>query len=505
MKLVAVMGALSLSLGRVALFASILDTSSERPFIPLRVPLVRIGTILPRQASEIASSHWMLNCTPYDRHFGEYRQHKDYIGPLGIKKFRLLAGWARCEQIAGEYDFSWLDEIVDDLMSKGIATTLETDYGNPIYPGGGGSDLAGGFPSSEEALSAWDRWVEALARHFSGRVRDWAMWNEPDLRNPAVPAGEPSRRTPAEIAIFNVRTARIIKRIIPSASIGALSLATTRPEFFEDCVRELKEAGGEGLFSHIIYHGYTFAPESAYANVESNKLIVAKWFPGLYVRQGENGCPSELTTRFALPGYCWSEYSQAKWDLRRMLGDLGHDVDSTVFSVADFNHIGREINRKGLLRANADNDVVSIKRAYYAVQNCVSVFDEDLLRVVDPGITNVDVTVQTYEYRTKAGHAVYAFWKAGEPELHGRGKGRYCTVKYLPPSDSFETAPTVFDIFRGPPMTDPVWVDLVSGGVYAVGSNRQVVHSRGFSLVDIPCYDSPCLICERAALKGKMR
>lgn len=32
----------------------------------------------------------------------------------------------------------------------------------------------------------------------------------------------------------------------------------------------------------------------------------------------------------------------------------------------------------------------------------------------------------------------------------------------------------------------------------------QIVHSQGVSLVDIPLYDSPCLICERRALSGKV-
>ncbi len=57
-----------------------------------------------------------------------------------------------------------------------------------------------------------------------------------------------------------------------------------------------------------------------------------------------------------------------------MVGDLGHGVESSIFTFCDFNHRGREINRKGLLRADEDHRVIGIKRAYYAVQNLASVF-----------------------------------------------------------------------------------------------------------------------------------
>ena len=99
------------------------------------------------------------------------------------------------------------------------------------------------------------------------------------------------------------------------------------------------------LFHWFIYHGYAFNPDSSYKNVEELKTTLAKYSAKAKMRQGENGCPSEKATKFALSNHPWTESSQAKWDLRRMLGDLGHDVESAVFTICDFNHTGREINR----------------------------------------------------------------------------------------------------------------------------------------------------------------
>ena len=47
---------------------------------------------------------------------------------------------------------------------------------------------------------------------------------------------------------------------------------------------------------------------------------------------------------------------------------------------------------KGLLRANEEKEVIAVKRAYYAVQNVVSVFDDTLTRVADAGFTTKDAS-----------------------------------------------------------------------------------------------------------------
>jgi GH35 family endo-1,4-beta-xylanase len=93
----------------------------------------------------------------------------------------LQGGWAKTERVKGTYDFAWLDTIIDDARGRGLNILLETGYGNTNYAGGGGWDLAGGFPTSAEALAAYDRWIETMAARYQGKVRDWAMWNEPDI------------------------------------------------------------------------------------------------------------------------------------------------------------------------------------------------------------------------------------------------------------------------------------------------------------------------------------
>ena len=459
-------------------------TSPDRVKTPLIIDLPRIGTLRPRSVSEVGPSNWTLGCETLDRDFADFEKYKAFLAPLGIQTIRLQAGWAKCEREKGRHDFSWLDQIIDYARAQGLNILLETGYGNPIYEGGGGFDLAGGFPTSPEALAAWDAWVDALSRHFAGRVRDWAMWNEPDI-------GEP-KKTPEQIAAINARTAHIVKRNIPDARIAGLSLAHNSPEFLEQCLRAL--GPDIALFHWFIYHGYANAPEASYANVEAQKAVVARLAPHARLRQGENGCPSEMATRFALSGVPWSGYSQAKWDMRRMLGDLGHDVESSVFTFCDFNHKGREINLKGLLRADEDHNVIAVKRAYYAVQNVVSVFDGTLSRVKDSGFGTKDWTLSTYEYRKPNGKRLFVFW------THAETAAADGTPEYLRPGDSFETRPAVFRDAGGEPLADPVWVDLLTGHVYDFPKENIVPCRECVRYLDVPVYDSPCVLTERDVL-----
>ena len=452
-----------------------IDTSADRAKTLLDPGLKRIGTIRPRGADQIAASNWTLGCETLDRDFAIWDEYKAYIVPLGIKTIRLQAGWAKTEKAKGVYDFTWLDAIIDDARGMGLNILLETGYGNPVYPGGGGFDLAGGFPTSEEGLAAWDRWVEAMATRYAGKVRDWAMWNEPDINK---------QHKPVDIAAFNIRTAEIIKRIIPDARIAGLSLASSNPKLLDQCLGALAEKGKVDLFHWFIYHGYEFNPDVSYPKVEALKATLAKYSKTARMRQGENGCPSETATRFALSNHPWTEYSQAKWDLRRMLGDLGHDVESAVFTICDFNHKGREINRKGLLHATADRRMDGIKLAYYAVQNTAAVFDNTLARVTVPAVSVMaDTSSACFAYRhVKSGLPLVVLWdNSGTPD------------------DAFVTRPaqvTVKDLA----FQEPVWVDLITGRVYELPADRMVKAGAFTLFKDVPFYDAPVLIAEKALI-----
>ncbi len=194
-----------------------------------------------------------------------------------------------------------------------------------------------------------------------------------------------------------------------------------------------------------------------------------------------------------------------------MVGDLGHGVESSIFTICDFNHRGREINRKGLLRADEDHRVIGVKRAYYAVQNLASVFGGE--EWAPTPFHSVDNTLSAYAFTSEgeaARRRVFAFWVHGRafvsPEVAGDAPGIHAPapdIRIMPyerPGDSFETRPAVFEDIGGQPLRDPVWVDLLTGRVYAFPCENVVPCRDRVRYLDVPVYDSPCLLAERDAI-----
>ena len=136
-----------------------IDHTHDRVQTTLNPGLKRIGTVKPRTAREVGRSNIAIGCEMLPRDYGNFENFKAWLAPLGIVRIRIHAGWAKCETRPGTYDFAWLDRQVDYCCANGLEVLLETSYGNPIYPGGGGASLSDGLPTGDTALAAWDAWV----------------------------------------------------------------------------------------------------------------------------------------------------------------------------------------------------------------------------------------------------------------------------------------------------------------------------------------------------------
>ena len=460
--------------------AQVIDTSDTRVQTTLDPRMKRIGTLKPKSVREINTSRWTLGCETIDREYSDYDAFKEYLPPLGIKRIRLQGGWARTEKDPGIYDFAWLDHIIDDARARGLEIWLETSYGNPAYPGGGGRTLSGGFPTSEEALKAWDRWVELMATRYSGKVRDWSVWNEPELRN---------ANRPETIFDFNIRTAEIIKRIIPDARIASLSVCAPNQAIIEPFMRTLAERNKQDLFNWVVYHHYTRNPDDKYDAVVEAREIVRKHAPSLRLWQGEAGVQSEWCDAGALSKYPWTELTQAKWDTRRMLGDIGHGSDSSVFTAADLDYRTTSFHnglvRYGLIKtagAAEGHRVLKVKMAYYAVQNVVSVFNDAMELIAD------------YPCRVQCARPVAVF---GHKDI---ASGRQVCVfwdKSSVPSNGNDTVSATLTITGGN-FTEPVWVDMITGGVYEIPGEKITSANGEMTFKDIPVYDAPTLMGDRS-------
>ncbi len=119
-----------------------------------------------------------------------------------------------------------------------------------------------------------------------------------------------------------------------------------------------------------------------------------------------NGAPSTYIPNFALSEYYWTEYTQAKYDMRRLLGDLGHDIETSVFTIINnyYNWGDRAVlNTKGLIQSDITMAAIRPKVAYYAVQNIASIFDNnmELISGFNYSTTNQE-SMSVYGYQNKA-------------------------------------------------------------------------------------------------------
>lgn len=459
--------------------------------------LNRIGTVTPRAANTIAAQNWLVGCETLDRDYTDYDAYKEYLVPLGIRRLRMQAGWAKTEKVKGQYDWAWLDHIIDDAAKRGLQPWLQLSYGNSIYQGGGGTNLSAGIPVSAEALAAWDRWVEALVKRYGDRVVNWEVWNEPNF-------GDNTINPPEAVAAFSGRSAAIVKRLQPQAKISGLALGHIDFDYAERFFKTLAAAGQIGLFDNMSYHDYVYNPDSHYGKVEQLRAILHKYAPGMPLRQGENGAPSVANSGGALGNYAWSEVSQAKWDTRRLLGDLGHDIESSVFSIAEMAYTSGPINTfntKGILKVGADKQVERPKLAYRAIQTITSVFDGHLKRIAHVAHTFNDKVApadpQRVSYAINSDRAFSVFgYRDAQQQLDVYTLWLADTI----PGDSLDKKPHQVTLANAR-FKQPVYVDVLSGAVYDIPASQWSQRGAHTVFKDLPLYDGPILIADRALIQ----
>lgn len=436
-------------------------------------PLTALGfrpaaRLRPRSAREIGSSPWTIGAETLDRDYADFSQAAPHLGPLGATRVRLQAGWARCEPAPGVYDWAWLDAIIDASLAQGVRPWLQTSYGNPLYPGGGGRGLADPMPASPEALAAWDRWVHALATRYAGRVQDWEIWNEPDLH---------AANTPELYTALFIRTAAILREVRPDARISALGLAHDEA-YVERFLENLVAAGRSDLLDEITFHFYRPNPDDAFECVARLEKIRDRLAPHVRLAQGENGAPSESGAAGALRERDWNERKQAAWNTRRLLAHHARGYPMSLFSLVDmFYTQGRLVgaNRKGLLHANADKTISHRKQAYFAARHVFTVFDgrfpsapAEPLPV--PGAP-FRVEARAWRIDNSTTPALAAWWRSdAEPAF-----GPLPLIPIRPALPSFR---------------DPVLVDFLGGLVFEPPADLDTV----------PCADTPLALAERDIL-----
>ena len=463
----------------ILLFSAMICQAQEKP--SRLSELKKLGQLDTRTTQEIATSDLWIGGEVLDRDYADYHSYKHYLDSLGAKKIRLQSGWAKTEKKQGVYDFAWLDEVVDDAISRGIQPWIQISYGNEIYPSSGGISLGEGLPTSEEGLQAFVNYAGALVEHFKGRVNEWEIWNEADHRY--------NDAGPEQYAELYYQTANKVKEVQPNAKLVGLSIAGVgKTEYADFFFNYLKERNALHLIDVVTFHGYSRNPDHGFHDVEKLQATVYKYRPGLSMWQGETGCPSSFGSSGALSGHPWTELTQAKWDLRRALAHVGRGYPFSLFTISEYNYDRQKfsgLNTKGILKINEDQSIAYAKPAYYAYQHLTALLDHRMERLPSlPYEVQSDSSLSVFAFRHKATQAPMVFtW-----------------INDSIPSDSNET--TQIDLqLSGLTFTEPVLVDLRTGTVYELPDDCWQMRGNTIVFSEIPVYDSPVAIAEASLIQ----
>ncbi|MDY0168353.1 MAG: hypothetical protein RBS80_17525 [Thermoguttaceae bacterium] len=450
------------------------------PCPPFDFKYPELGAVKPVASKDIEASPLGVGFETLDRMMFEPDRAYKHVGRLGVKWARCQTGWARTEKTPGEYDFAWLDDVAESLLSEGVKPWFSISYGNRLVsPDAPDWSAVGWAPVfSEEAKAAWLRYTRAISKRYADRITHWEIWNEPNIRT----FWQPNEPSPGDYTELVRITAEEIRRNVPGAVIIGGALAGMPTSYLQQCL----EAGLGGLVDKISYHPYRPVPEQNY------ETTVAEWWkllaehnPKLKLWQGENGAPSIGGPRSAgaLSQLPWSEVYQAKWLLRRILLDLLVDCDMTSYftmvDLAAYNW-GRgpsdRTNYKGLLRA----EDYTPKPSYFAYQCLCALFDAKTKKLSDQAPTVKDTTLapERVQYIRggcfgRGGTAMHVAWFPSK----------------LPEVIEVHSATVDLPVATDAAIADPVLIDPLSAKVFQLdgvvrGENRLTV--KGLPLLDYP-------------------
>lgn len=440
------------------------------------VPLEQIGTLVTHHADGSGLSRWSVGCECLDRDMSCFANYRKDIGELGVGYARIQSGWAKCEKVKGEYDFAWLDEIVNGLNEEGVLPWMCLCYGNPVY-GGAGADLGSRLFSDEETMKGWCNYVKAVVRRYADKVYAWEVWNEPNLG--------PNQDVHEEYAALFINTAEIVRKYDKDAKIYGISIAemNRRLTFVENVLGILKEKGKLHLMDYVSFHAYYHNPDYATADILALEELIHSFSEEIGLYQGETGCPSILEWGHAMPYHEWTEYSQAKFDARRMINDFALDINSSIFTIVDHQYKNM-LQSFGLLRANLLKEIVYRRPAYYAVSHIANLLKHDM--------KPVEVKVES-----ACGREIGS---TGIADKDGRTIGVALWFKDNIPDDSLERELVCLNI-NDFSVKDPVYVDAITGKVYKIPVHSGSRTGGRLKCMDLPLYDSPIFIMERSAVE----
>lgn len=465
-----------------------------------------LGKMKNLKSSEITESGVSIGFECLDRDMFDPKMCYDKLSSIGVKNARVQTGWWKCEKEKGVYDWTWLDNIVTNLQSRGIKVWFNVGFGNKLYMKDTyGEASVGHVPIhyGKECTTAWLNFCRELAKRYRDTIDYFEIWNESNNSS----FWRPKEPDPEEFSRLLKITAKAIREGHPSAKCGGCVSGFPKP-FLSSMVRP--EVSPFSQLDFFALHPYDPLPELSWENkVNWLKSIfkgIGRGGKDIEIWQGESGFASWTPKKY------WqmrivreSERAQAVWLLRRFVLDFSMDLPmSSYFQMADMMEKGyqmgsneqgaRVVARQGILNGL----VYTPKPAFYALGNVCAVFRDGLRPIKEKCFA------AHYDGVREQSRSL-SFLKNVQVSTLTFSRGREPYYFYYMPVDpqhfwEDKNAITTLEIFKRPGLKEvkkPVLVNMLSGDVYAITPRRK---GDKVYLDNLPLSDTPMLICDRSAL-----
>ncbi len=267
----------------------------------------------------------------------------DAVSKTSASWLRVLIDWSRIEPVKGQYDWGYVDGLVDAANARGIKVlgliAYSAEWARP--PG----SYFTAFPMNPSDYGAF---AAAVVRRYADRVSHWELWNEPNLPLfSGFTISNGARYTELLKAAYPA-----IKAVQPNSTVVAAGLSRllgddSPPAF----LAQMYAAGAKGYFDAAAAHPYVFPAglagdtDNGWSDVgRMRDVMVANGDGGKKIWMTELGAP---TSDPSAQGVSQQEQTKQITDVLAAAAATGYSGPAFIFSIRD-----SDTSNRGDLEAN---------------------------------------------------------------------------------------------------------------------------------------------------------
>ena len=271
--------------------------------------------------------------------YEDINRELDAVAKTNASWLRVLVDWSRIESTRGQYDWGYLDNIVDNAQARGLRVLGVLAY-TPTWarPEGPGK-LFWTVPPVNPGDFA--NFSQAVIQRYGDRITNWEIWNEPNLPLFFGFADNKAQRyTDLLKAVYPA-----IKAVQPNSTVVAAGLSRlggndSPPGFLQ----QMYDLGAGGFFDAANAHPYVF-PGGLAADTRNGwsyvgqmrDIMVAHGDAGKKIWMTEVGAP----TSTGADGVSPEDQARQITDVMAAAANTGFSGPVFIYSVRDSNSSDR--------------------------------------------------------------------------------------------------------------------------------------------------------------------